>query len=289
MKKMAGSASIICLVLVLVLGLGLEARAAQVVQTNAQRGDILLFGLKACPSSRDCPEYLNQAYFAFFQEVGRSVGIYAPLFGEMETLDMTNRPLGGRHRYWWGHIEIATRNSQTVTLDENGALIVLRPTRKNPSFVIDTNEAVEKSQEFLEASEGFNQPFLAAIKALVQMDRADGGWMSQPQLENHWADAYGVSLTLEQPIKAVQYGPCMGTTAHTDILDSCFWKRDRTCSSRVFWSLIWGWYKGNGGERTRQLFLNNMNNVNAVDSLAPGQVAWWLLKNGLVEIVKAVR
>ncbi|MFA4890566.1 MAG: hypothetical protein WC587_03000 [Candidatus Paceibacterota bacterium] len=284
---------LLCVLVLIVVFFVFSATEAKAIEVQTKPGDIVLFGYRACPNNQDqnCPgddAFLTQSYLVFFQQVGKVAGIYKPLFGEMNTLDLfpgfPSFPGFLDEIYVWGHIEIAT-GSKIAT---DSSVVVLRLKQQNPAFVVDLNSMVKKFIEFGNTTEGYNQPFIGGIKAFIQLNKKNGEWMSQPGLEKKWADAYGIFVS-EEDITAVQYSPVMGTTAHTDIDDPGFWKRDTGCSPRAFWSLIWGWYKGAGGQPVRDLFLNNMDNVNAIDALAPGQIGWWLLKNDLAEVVQVIR
>lgn len=275
------------IIIILIVSIFFVISDARAIEIETKRGDILLFGREACDSGLNCSpdKYLEQTYLAFFQQIGKVIGIYEPLLGLMETLDLTSFPFKDvNKKYYWHHVEIATSTNLSVSLMKDEIILILRLKQENPQFLLDIESMVEKFQDFKKTSGGYNQPFLGAIKKFTQWNINNGGWMNQPLLEKKWEDVYGVSLFLYKEPLAVQYSPVLGTLAHTDILDPTFWKRDLNCSTLTAWSFVWGWYKGAGKVSAYNLFFNNINNVDAIDALVPGQIGWFLTINNLVEV-----
>jgi len=291
MKKLV----ILFLAAIILVAVSVPAGAGMgMVEIETQAGDILLFGHLACQNDAgpNCSDelYLWQAYLVFFQQAAKTAGIYTPLFGEMNTLDLSGFPFEGKgDKYFWGHIEIATGPKTEVDLSGyNFVVVVVMRLKQSPTASVDLGEVVAKSIDFGKTSGGYNQPFLGVVKSFVQLNRRQEGWMNEPGVREKWTKTYGITIGEEEE-EEIQYSPSMGTVAHTDIESPKFWERDTDCSARAFWSLVWGWHKNFKNDEVRNLFFNNIKNTNAVDALAPGQVGWWLLKYNLAEVVQIVQ
>ena len=245
-----------------------------------QKGDILVYGYQAVDQENSA--YESQMYLAFMQTISQKMGTYAPFWeagGPLLTWDNTDVPMG--KRYFWGHIGIALKDGDCPLLD-GYEIVVLRPTAALTA-VVNFDQIVEKYRSALETTGPYNQPFYPAFMNWVKrLAKNQNHWLNSPKLQQLWLSNYGVDVTAPE-IERLQVSSYLGTE-YTDINDWRFWERSLDCSSLAAWAIIWGWYAN--FEQVRSLFLNNLKAVAAVDAIAPGQLAWWLVKNQLVEIVK---
>jgi hypothetical protein len=247
---------------------------------STQKGDILVYG--NWEVDQEDPTYSTAMYLAFMASIARDMSVYTSFWGKMRTWDNTSAPRKGGRRCFWGHIDIATVDGYSPSTDGWDVIVILRP---NSTFmsVIDLNQMAYKASE---GAGAYNQPFYSAFMNWVKrLAKTSNHWLSSPELQQLWLSNYGVDVNAPE-IERLQTSPYLGTE-YTDINDWRFWKRSMDCSSTVAWAMIWGWYcaPSSGGEQVRSFFLNNLDAVGAVDAIAPGQLAWWLSTNKLVDTV----
>lgn len=252
----------------------------QVWAEQIQKGDIIVFGQPQLKQGEK--GNLNQKYLVFFEEASRSSGLYTPFWGEnFFTWDGEKEPMG--IPYWWGHIEIATTNTTTDDLSgivtwpegQDFGFVVLRPNEN----IFDVNRIVEVYGQLLNSYTGYNQPFVGMlihwVKQSAKSDSID--WFQKGEIFSLWKELYGVDFEkIPTPVKYQQY-------QSTDIADQLFMKRTVDCSSLTAWAIIYGWLSKEPS--VRDLFLNRPEVIAAVDAVAPGQLARFLVEWNLAKIV----
>lgn len=240
-----------------------------------ERGDIVVFGQ---PSLEEGDfTYPIELYEGFFGRIAADVGIYDPFFGyPLETLDGTTIPLGDR--YQWGHIEMLTKAGDYPLCEDT---LVLRPTEAMHALV-DVRAMADREEDPLCR---YTRPYMGALVHWVHWGRGEIDWMGEHSaLFERWEEAYGLDFDSIPVPQVMTSGPTWGSDDHTDITADSFWERDRNCSTRLMWEFVWGAYIKRG-ESVREAMLGNWEVAAAIDNVTPGQAAWWLLHEGLVEIV----
>ena len=257
------------------------------VTDEIRRGDILLFG---CPAiGPDDEGYSTQAGIFFSQAAARESGIYLPFWGDLSTLDDKEFPMG--KRYFWGHIEIAPEDRFKPAclegLEEREVaqtMIILRPTELLRT-VVDMDACLRGYQDLLTMYTGYSQPIFGIWLKWIMWGKKNISWFDQPDLFWKWNEIFKVNFNeLPAPV-FMQYSPHLSDEDYTDIENDKFKERDVDCSSVVGHSLLLGCYK-RFPKKVRAFFLNNTAAIAAIDSAAPGNLAWWLYESGFVDIIR---
>jgi hypothetical protein len=253
-----------------------QSVVAVIPQTlELERGDIALYGYPSIEEGEG--RYPEELFEGFFGRIANVAGIYDPYFGyPLGTLDGTTHPMG--QRYQWGHIEMATEAGDYQLWEDT---VVLRPTPAMHELT-DVQAMADKEEEpYL----GYTRPYMGSMIQWVHWGQSEIDWMAeQPDLFERWQAVYGLDFN-EIPVpQTMVYGPAWDQIEHTDITSDLFWERDRNCSTRAVWEFVWGSYVLQG-EGVREQMLDNWEAAVAIDNVTPGELAWWLLHEGLVEIV----
>jgi hypothetical protein len=239
----------------------------------AEQGDIALWGQ---PTVRpDDPRFEIQAFRTWIQRTGTLAGVSEPFFGpDPGSWDDTNAAV--EQRFVWNHVEVVG-SAGPCSAPEDALMVLLRPTG---AVDLDLAAMAERHDATFNA---YARPFFGGFVRWVQSGEAEG--IDDTQIA-HWADTAGLDLaTLPAPLM-MQHSPYLDPADYTDIASERFWARDTNCSNTTAWSWVWGMY-GAQGETVRERFLDDLDEVAAVDTATPGGFAWWLVERGYAEVVFA--
>ena len=244
----------------------------------ADRGAIVVYGNEIADYGE--PAYNAQQIYTSFQAMARESGIYNSFFGgPLDTWDDRNVATGGaptQKKFVWGHIEIQTEGAE-ITLDGCSKIAVLSPNLAMQESV-NIDHMVSKYEQFASNEDvglsTYNQPLPFMFLKWAQTMSNAGSWIAGAG--NIWRDLYGIELFNPLPQnKAQDY-------VTNDIEDPDFLLRSADCSSRTAWSILMGMNYYNPQYRDR--FLTDQAAVNAVDCMAPGQMAYYLWNAGWVDV-----
>lgn len=247
-----------------------------------QKGDLVVWGYPEVDQEE--PGHVTQTYLPHYEAIATKKGIYDPFWGRMRTWDNTDFPLLEHKRYFWGHIEIVPEDSD-YSIPEGVRIVILRPTGDFRSAMDIDAMATRYKRLRDEGKIKYNQPFVGIFIMWVKsMPESGEGWVT-PDTIKRWSEIYGIDFDALPVPEKFQHMPVFeDNAAYTDIASENFWQRDMNCSSSAAWALIAGYDAATGGG-LRNFFFNNLPAVAAVDCIAPGQLAWWLVEYGLFEIV----
>ncbi|MFP4086394.1 MAG: hypothetical protein ACLFUL_06330 [Desulfobacteraceae bacterium] len=248
----------------------------------AERGDIVLWGNKIVEYGD--PGYTSQRVYLGHVHMARQAGIYDSFFGgPLHTWDDQDVSTGGaptQEKYVWQHVEVQTQDGE---VDEKNVdeIVVLKPKAAMRNSVnIDLMASFYQEFRYSQDETGlstYNQPlpfsFFRWVKHAYYEDLAFA-WLSDAR--NIWIDLYGVDPANPVPQNQAQ------SYVTNDIEDLDFFLRSTDCSSMTAWSVLAGmnYYNPN----YRNVFLTDQAAVNAVDCMAPGQVAYYLWNRGWVDV-----
>jgi hypothetical protein len=240
-----------------------------------QRGDFTLWGYPVLEQSD--LRYEDEMFKGFFGLAASNAGVYDPYWGgPLGTFDGASQPMG--ERYMWGHIEVVTEDGDFTLMEDT---VVLRPTEAMRALV-DLGAMAERAKQ---PEYGYARPYMGNLIEWVHWGAGEIDWMaSQDELLERWAATYGLDFAAIPNPQAVQWSAVYLEEAHTDITAEAFWERDANCSSRAAWNMVWGAYAMQG-EPVREQLLGAWETVAAIDSITPGQLAWWLVDSGMAEVV----
>jgi len=239
----------------------------------AEQGDIALWGQPAVRP--DDPRFETQVFRTWVQRPGLLAGVGAPFFGDgTHTWDDTATAVD--ERYVWNHVEVVG-STGPYSAPEDADLLLLRPTG-----AVDLDLAA-MAQRHDATFNAYARPFFGGFVRWVQSGEAEG--IDDTQIA-HWATTAGIDLATLPTPQMMQHSPYLDPADYTDIASERFWARDTNCSNTTVWSWVWGTYQAQG-EGVRERFLDDLDEVAAVDTATPGVFAWWLVENGYAEVVYA--
>lgn len=254
-----------------------QTTVAAVPETlSLQQGDFTLWGYPVLEQSD--VRYEDEVFKGFFGVTASKAGVYDPYWGgPLGTYDGASQPMG--ERYMWGHIEVVTETGDYTVMEDT---VVLRPTEAMRALVdIEAMAEREEQPEY-----GYARPYMGNLIEWVGWGAGEVDWMvGQDDLHERWAAVYGLDFAAIPSPQAVQWSAVYLEETHTDITAEAFWERDTNCSSRAAWNLVWGAYAMQG-EPVREQLLGEWETVAAIDSVTPGQLAWWLVDSGMAEVVQ---
>lgn len=238
-------------------------------------GDFALWGYPGLDQTDH--RYEEELYKAFFAVAAADAAVHDAYWGgPLDSYDGSVEPVG--ERYMWGHIEVVTQTGDYTLMEDT---VVLRPTDKMRALVdIEVMGAWEERPEY-----GYARPYLGTIIDWVHYGSSEIDWMSeQDDLFERWSAVYGIDFSTTALPEAVVWSPVYDEVAHTDIASEAFWERDQHCAARATWNMVYGAY-AKQGESVREQLLGDWEAVEAIDTVTPGQLAWWLVDSGMAEIV----
>jgi hypothetical protein len=241
-----------------------------------QQGDFALWGYPVLEQSDT--RYEDEMYKGFFGVAASNAGVYDPYWGgPLGTFDGASLPMG--ERYMWGHIEVVTEDGDYTLMEDT---VVLRPTEAMRALV-DLAAMAEREEQ---PEYGYARPYMGNLIEWVRWGSEEIDWMAgQDDLLERWAAVYGLDFATIPSPQAVQWSAVYLEETHTDITAEAFWERDTNCSSRAAWNMVQGAYAMQG-EPVREQLLGEWEAVAAIDSVTPGQLAWWLVDSGMAEVVQ---
>lgn len=223
--------------------------------------------------------YATQIRLAFEQEMAIRMGLPDPVFGTPTRWDDTTIPMG--ERWFWEDIGLVFEGEEPPVRDG------LTPVLLTPTDALREAVDLQAAAERYASLDGPDvDPFLPLLVRWFQFDDNPMGMLNDSEIFQRWAAIYGIDLDALPWPERLQYSPHDGVDAFTRLDQEAFWDRDFSAASRVAWALASGGRDG-AWPLVADTFAGDLEATAAVDVVAPGQLAAWLVEGGWADLEDA--